>query len=223
MAGNSAPDIRREIQAALKGLVDLRDRRLPIVVGTEAVKHVRENFRKGGVGGRKWKDPLRRTLSFQGVQGRYGPLLSRNNRLMDATQRRIPRPGQVIIENRLPYATIHNEGGTITVTHRMKRYFWWRYLQITGSKGTRGRKPIESRYRLTKKGQRGNNEYNRGLDREAEFWKSMALKRVGTRIRMPQRMFIGTPEELDRIVEDAINRQLQKYIRDYGTRFGRSH
>ena len=60
----------------------------------------------------------------------------------------------VITGNRLkftssePYAAIHNEGGEITVTERMKKYFWakfkqtgqqhWKYLALvkTGSKIT---------------------------------------------------------------------------------------
>lgn len=32
----------------------------------------------------------------------------------------------------LPYAKIHNEGGYIVVTERMKRYFWYLYMKSTG-------------------------------------------------------------------------------------------
>ena len=32
-----------------------------------------------------------------------------------------------------PYAAIHNEGGEIVVTTKMKRYFWHKYYEATGS------------------------------------------------------------------------------------------
>ena len=35
----------------------------------------------------------------------------------------------------LPYASIHNEGGEIVVTERMKRFFWYKYYSSTGSFG----------------------------------------------------------------------------------------
>ena len=35
----------------------------------------------------------------------------------------------VEFSSQLPYAKIHNEGGTITVTPRMKRFFWRKYYQ----------------------------------------------------------------------------------------------
>ena len=222
MTTNRAPNIKKEIQAALKQLENIRDRRLPVRVGTEAVEYVRGNFRAGGIDGRKWKEPLRRTLAFQGAEGRYGPLLSGTDSLMGATRKRTA-PGKVVIENRMPYASIHNEGGTITVTARMKKYFWWRYLQIEGSKGTKGRRPLSGRYTARRNGKRGDNRYNRSLSREAQFWKAMALKRVESRIRIPQRMFIGDTKGLQRAVDGAINKELQQFIKDYGRNFRGSH
>lgn len=222
MATNHAPDIEKEIRQALRRLEAVRDRRLPVAVGTEAVEYVRGNFRAGGIDGRKWKEPLRRALSFHGAEGRYGPLLSRTDTLMGATRKRTG-PGRVVIENRQPYAAIHNAGGTVAVTARMKKYFWWRYLQIEGSKGGKGRRPLSGRYTVRKDGRRGDNKYNRSMGREAQFWKAMALKRVGSRIRIPQRMFIGDTKGLRRVVDEAINKELQQYVKDYGRSFGRSH
>ena len=37
----------------------------------------------------------------------------------------------------LPYAAIHNEGGEIKVTARMKRYFWAKYNEAQGGFGRR--------------------------------------------------------------------------------------
>ena len=38
---------------------------------------------------------------------------------------------RIIFETTLPYASIHNEGGTITVTVGMKKHFWKMYIKIT--------------------------------------------------------------------------------------------
>ena len=35
----------------------------------------------------------------------------------------------------LPYAAIHNDGGEIVVTAKMKRFFWYKYYEATGSFG----------------------------------------------------------------------------------------
>ncbi len=39
----------------------------------------------------------------------------------------------VIFYTDLPYAEIHNEGGEIIVTQRMKRFFWHKYYKATGA------------------------------------------------------------------------------------------
>ena len=35
----------------------------------------------------------------------------------------------------LPYADIHNEGGEIVVTKRMKGYFWHKYIDLCKAQG----------------------------------------------------------------------------------------
>ncbi len=39
---------------------------------------------------------------------------------------------QVLVYCGLPYANIHNEGGTIPITARMRRYFWARFIESKG-------------------------------------------------------------------------------------------
>ena len=63
----------------------------------------------------------------------------------------------------LPYAAIHNDGGEIKVTARMKRFFWHKYHEATGSFGRK------------KNGERRNDKRTVQLSTEAEFWKHMAL------------------------------------------------
>ena len=55
-------------------------------------------------------------------------------------------PGQVTIENPVPYAAIHNDGGDITthptVTERMRKYAWHMVYSLAGIKG-KGKLPKE--------------------------------------------------------------------------------
>ena len=100
----------------------------------------------------------------------------------------------------LPYAAIHNDGGEIVVTEKMKRFFWHKYYEATGSFGRK------------KNGERRNDKRTRQLSTEADFWRFMALKRAGTTIRIPRRRFLGTGTEVERIVREIIEDNLNEYF-----------
>lgn len=196
------PDIRKIIQQNIEGLRRINDRVLPVKVGRAVAESVRQNFRRGGFYGSPWKQPVRRSLGLDGADGQYGPLLSRQNHLMSSTDY-IPGPARVTIRNDADYAEIHNEGGDITVTSRMKRYFWSRY------------------YRSGTAGQATSRRKAAAHDGESEFWKRMALKRVGSTIRIPRRHFLGESPQVDRIVHDIIDRELKQFINGINTRRSR--
>lgn len=83
----------------------------------------------------------------------------------------------ITFTSNLPYAKIQNEGGEIKVTAKMKKYFWHRYYTLS-KKVKRGKKG------QVMKSSQANYD-------EAEFFKRMALKRVGSVIKIPERRFIG--------------------------------
>lgn len=103
----------------------------------------------------------------------------------------------------LPYAAIHNEGGEIKVTARMKGYFWAKHLEATGSFGRR------------KDGSLRRDKGTRQISAEAEFWKHMALMKVGKSIRIPRRQFLGTSPEVEQAVTEIIERNLEEYLGNY--------
>lgn len=100
----------------------------------------------------------------------------------------------------LPYAAIHNDGGEIVVTAKMKRFFWYKYYEATGSFGRK------------KNGERRNDKRMRQLSTEADFWRFMALKRAGTTIRIPRRRFLGAGPEVELIVRKIIEENLNEYF-----------
>ena len=184
-----APDIEKIIRADLEDLKKLYVRTLPVKVGRAVQSSIRENFRKGRFyGGQAWQQPLRTTLGFRGAAGQYGPLLSGSNHLMMNTDYE-PLPGRVIIRNSEVYASTHNDGEDINVTERMRRFFWAKHIENKQSLGAEAP--------------------------EAEFWKRMALKKPGSRIKIPRRHFIGPGKEVDDIVAKVINNELQEFINSH--------
>lgn len=117
----------------------------------------------------------------------------------------------VTFSSDLPYAAIHNEGGTITVTRKMKKYFWYRYLLITGGKRSASDKPNPSgRLQRKKNGELRDNKKNRELTGEAEFYKTMALKKAGSKIIIPKRQFIGMHPEVEHLIKELVAANVQE-------------
>ena len=194
-----APDIEQMVRQNLEDLKRLYQRTLPVKVGRAVQASVRENFRKGRFyGGEAWQTPLRTSLGFRGASGQYGPLLSGSNHLMMNTDYE-PLPGKVIIRNNEVYAATHNEGDEIGVTQRMRRFFWAKHYEHKERMGVNAP--------------------------ETEFWKRMALKKPGSRIKIPRRHFLGPSKEVDAIVQDVVNKELQNFINTHsnGKVTGKSH
>lgn len=194
-----APDLASMIQHDLEDLKKLYLRTLPVKVGVAVRDSVRQNFRQGSFyGSDRWKTPLRTKLGFRGVAGQYGPLLSGSNHLMMNTDY-VPLPGKVIIRNTEVYAATHNDGDDIGVTERMKRFFWAQHIEHKERMGVNAP--------------------------ETEFWKRMALKKHGSRIKIPRRHFLGPGEKVDSIVNGIINKELQEFINTHtnGKITGSSH
>ena len=187
----SAPDIEKTIQRNLEDFKKLYLHKLPIKIGAAVRNSVRENFRQGGFYGTdRWQQPLRVSLGFRGAPGQRGPLLSGSNHLMMNTDYQ-PLPGRVIIRNNEVYAATHNDGEDIGVTERMKRFFWAKHMEDKQALGVNSP--------------------------EAEFWKRMALKKPGSKIRIPRRHFLGPGPAVDRLVSTIIDKELHEFIKTHST------
>ena len=151
-----------------------------------------QNFERQSFFGEAWqrrKSPIR--------QG--GHILVDTGRLCRSIQSRTTE-NSITFFTEEPYAAIHNEGGEIVVTTKMKRYFWHKYYETVGS------------FDRKKDGSRSNNKRTVQLSEEAEFWKFMALKKVGTTIKIPRRRFLGTSPEVEKAVREIIEENITEYI-----------
>ena len=92
---------------------------------------------------------------------------------------------QILVTSALPYAKLHNEGGFLIVTRRMRKFFWAMYYQAVKRK-----------------------QHTR-----AAHWKGLALtKRM---LWIPKRQFMGqsaaadakVAAKVERMVKDVLDRQ----------------
>jgi phage gpG-like protein len=79
---------------------------LPIEVGDEAVSHFQSNFPEQGFDGQRWK-PRKNDKT----PGRA--ILTKSGRLKRSIRRKLATFAKIVISTDVPYAKIHNEGGTI--------------------------------------------------------------------------------------------------------------
>lgn len=144
------------------------------------------NFTREGFFTESWK---RRKYQAEESRG----VLTKTGNLRKSIRSEI-EGNKVIFINEMPYAKIHNEGGKIRVTKRMKGHFWHQYKLATQS--------------LSRK------QLADGLTEEASFYKAMALKRVGSYITIPRRQFIGMSAEVETIIREIVESNLETYFND---------
>jgi phage gpG-like protein len=106
----------------------------------------------------------------------------------------------IVFESDLEYASIHNEGGEIKVTAKMKKYFWHKYCESTGAFGRKKDGTVRKDKRTVQ------------LGTEAEFWKHMAMMKVGKTIKIPKRQFLGVSPEVEKAVREIIEENISEYL-----------
>lgn len=100
------------------------------------------------------------------------------------------------VDESIPYAGIHNDGGYITVTIKMKKYFWYLYSKSS------------SRITKTKNGKVSQSKKNKAETGRAGFYKAMAMKKVGSRIKIPKRQFIGESATLMKQLDEWLIKEI---------------
>lgn len=194
MANQRITDIVRVLDKRVRRELN---NRLPRRVGVVAVNFFNQNFRDGGFRDgtlRPWPE-TRRQREGEGADAQRGPLISAAPHLSRSNQA-IPSPGQVRITNPVPYAGIHNQGGTITthptITPKMRRLAWAKMYKILG----------------VKKGEK----MPKDMPEQAARWKALALTKktkLTITAQIPQRQFIGHSAELLRKIDDLILQTLR--------------
>lgn len=128
------------------------------------------NFERKGFFGQQWKP--------RKFQSNTGSLMMQSGKLRRSIRASVSG-NSVRFSSSEPYAAIHNEGGEIAVTAKMKKFFWAKYHQT-----------------------------------KDEQWKWLALKKVGSKITIPERRFLGNSPEVEKIVIDIIKENVEQFAKE---------
>ena len=150
-------------------------------IGVGLAEYFDKSFETKSFDGKPW--PKRRTEN-------RGTLMNATGTLRRSIKYTVLGRSVRFVSN-MPYAKIHNEGGKIKVTPKLKKFFWAKYREVVLKiKRKKNGDLMKSSLKTAK---------------IAEFYKAMALKKVGSYITMPQRQFIGPGRQVTAIVEKQIN------------------
>ena len=169
---------------------------MPTVMGQAAVTHFQENITKRQ--GLPTGGALQRFKGrvFEGRPRGKG-ILNDTGNLVDSIK--IISRSQNCVEvgirpTEMPYAQVHQEGGQIPITQKMRKFFWAQYYQHASSAGrSRGKRAIST-------------------SKEANFWKAMALKRKNTTINIPKRQFMDATPDLEKAILRVIKTEMDQLI-----------
>ena len=143
------------------------------------------NFERKAFFDDKWANTL--------IPNRRGSLMMRTGTLRRSIRSNIEGT-TVRWTSSVPYADIQNNGGEVEITAKMKRYFWAMYYKAIGAaKG-------------------GIGAPQRAFSVEAEHWKALALKKVGDKLKIPKRQFIGDHTEVKQMVNDIVNFNMKELL-----------
>lgn len=130
--------------------------------------------------------------------------------------------GQIRWSSNLPYMSIHNEGGEIVVTKKMKSFFWAMYYKAAGAVSRSilqkdGSRKLfvssDSKSRMAKQA-RSKSVRAKKMNDEAAKWKAMALLKVGTVMEIDQTQFIGWHPQVDFRIKKIVNHNLSELNKD---------
>ena len=161
------------------------------IAANEAQKFFKGSFAKGGFTDRSFN----RWQQSGSPMGAKKTLYGLGN-LMHSVRPSETSENRVVIRSDTPYSDIHNSGGTITVTEKMKSFWWAKYYELSG------------KVKKTKSGRASGAKANLKVSKKAEFCRAMALMKVGTKIKIPQRRFMGESATLMKQLDDWFKNEI---------------
>lgn len=157
-------------------------------VKTELMDEFDRNFERKAFFDKRWDNNI--------LINRRGSMMARTNNLRRGYRAKIEGE-KIAFSNSLPYASIHNEGGEIKVTTKMKKYFWAMYYQAAGS----------ITYSIKTK-EMAKTKRNEKLSIEANQFKALALMPIGKKIKIPERRVIGDHPKVKEIITNVVGSHL---------------
>ena len=161
-------------------LFDLK-RKILTDLKVELLDEFDRNFERRAFFDRPWPD-----RSYPGGRGSLLQVTGRGRRSFRGTIRQ----NGVEFSTDTPYMGLHNRGGKIKITPRMRKFFWAMYCQNAGGITT-----------SAKKRQASNTQRNRMLSKKDT-------------ITIPQRQVIGNHPRVRQVTREVIHQNLQSAFRE---------
>lgn len=188
-SGRSLNDLEKQLKKVLNAM--------PTVIGQVAVSHFQENITKRQ--GVPTNGSLQRFKNrvFESGRGRGKGVLNDTGNLVDSIKIISRSQNSVnvgIRASEIPYAELHQQGGKIPITDKMRKLFWAKYYQHAPAAGrTRAKRSTST-------------------NQEADFWKAMALKRKNSTITIPKRQFMDVTPDLEKAILRTIKTEMNQII-----------
>ncbi|MBS4041601.1 MAG: hypothetical protein KGZ81_13515 [Flavobacteriales bacterium] len=127
------------------------------------------------------------------IPNKRGSLMIRSGDLRRSVKAK-NEPQGIVFYSSMPYAGYQNKGASIKVSAKSKRFFWAMYYKTAGKK-------------------------SKAISVEASYWKALALKKVGSKLTIKQRQFIGHHPQVDIAVRRVVDDNFQKYKKELKNTF----
>lgn len=174
--------------------IDDLEKKIRQDVAVELADEFDRNFERKAFFTEKWESPK--------LNNSRGSMMARSGNLRRSIKCNL-RDDSIDFSSSLPYASIHNEGGEITVTAQMKKFFWAMYYKAAGAISTS----------KTKK--------NEKLTGEAAQWKALALMKIGHKMQIKQRQMVGDHPEVAKLIKGVIDENMEDFNQQLIENFNR--
>jgi phage gpG-like protein len=176
------------LKTQLKQMQEL-NRRFPKAVGVMAVEFYKQSFTRGGFiengAVEKWKE-----RKSKDKNKKRRAILVQSGRLKRSIRMIRYGYGFVVVGSDVPYAKIHNEGGTINTTARVKQFSRRKYSAVYS---------VRSRKRLKNK-------------RTLSGYSTVRAHSRKINTRMPKRQFMGYSNFLNRRIQMNLNIEIKRIL-----------
>lgn len=188
-------DFESLLLAKPEQFAEMVNRQLPVKIGVIAESFFKNNFTlQGFLGGglQPWIPAKRLSSGAKDAPSNRPTLFSSNDHMYKSINHITGNASATVVCN-VPYAAIHNDGGTIhpSVTPAMRGHAWKEFFAAGGtSKAKRDQLPPE-----------------------AAKWKALALtKKKNLNINIPRRQFMGDSPELRILIQQTIENGLNNIL-----------
>jgi len=181
-------------------------------VAVECADEFDRNFEREAFFDTAWKK-----RQFNPDEGRG--TLTKSGKLRRSIRYTVIGTATIEFHSNKPYAMIHNQGGNIEVTAKMKRFAWAQYYKAGGTADkNKHHERVHYNRKLKTAAVSVNINQARRFNNASKLqqrWKNIALMKVGDKIKIPKRQFIGEHDSLNVLIDSVVTKHIEALWNKY--------